>query len=134
MIYLEKLKKKSIKLTESSEDMVDEVQKSNSKDQLSDLQDRILGQLTKVIDPELGVDLVNLGLIYGVSLEDGVCTVKMTLTTMGCPISAVLEQMIQSSLEQLEEINEVKINLVWYPAWTPDKMSRAARMSLRYYQ
>lgn len=114
--------------------MVDEVKQDTEESKVSDLQDRILEQLTKVIDPELRVDLVNLGLIYGISLEDKICTVKMTLTTMGCPISAVLEQLIQSALEQLPEIEKVKINLVWYPAWTPDKMSRAAKMALGYYR
>lgn len=114
--------------------MVDEMKKTESTDELESLQDLILGQLSKVIDPELRVDLVNLGLIYGVSLEDKICTVKMTLTTMGCPISQMLEQLIQSALEQLPEIDQVKINLVWYPAWSPEKMSRTARMALGFYR
>lgn len=114
--------------------MVDEMKKTESTDELESLQDRILGQLSKVIDPELRVDLVNLVLIYGVSLEDKICTVKMTLTTMGCPISQMLEQLIQSALEQLPEIDQVKINLVWYPAWSPEKMSRTARMALGFYR
>lgn len=114
--------------------MVDEMNKTTQQEKMADLQDRMLSQLSKVIDPELRIDLVNLGLIYGISLEDKICTVKMTLTTMGCPISAVLEQMIQSALEQLPEIDEVKIDLVWYPAWTSDKMSRTAKMALGYYR
>ncbi|WP_164504931.1 metal-sulfur cluster assembly factor [Companilactobacillus mishanensis] len=110
------------------------MKKVTTENDVEDLQDRMLAQLMKVIDPELKVDLVNLGLIYGLSLEDKVCTVKMTLTTMGCPISAVLETMIQSALEQLPEIDEVKIDLVWEPAWSPDKMSRNARYALGYYR
>ena len=113
--------------------MVDEKNKAEPKTDVQDLQDRMLEQLSKVIDPELRIDLVNLGLIYGLSLEDKVCTVKITLTTMGCPISAILEQMIQSALEQLPEIDKVNIDLVWYPAWTPDKMSRTAKMTLGFY-
>ncbi|MFD1418880.1 metal-sulfur cluster assembly factor [Companilactobacillus keshanensis] len=110
--------------------MVDEMRKESA---VTDLQDRMLEQLSKVIDPELRIDLVNLGLIYGLSMDDNVVTVTMTLTTMGCPISAVLEQMIQSSLEKLPEVDEVKINIVWEPAWSPDKMSQVARMTLGYY-
>lgn len=97
------------------------------------LQDRLLNDLTGVIDPELGVDLVNLGLIYGLSMTDGVVTVTMTLTTMGCPISQVLQNMIESAIEKEPEVSAVNIEIVWTPAWTPDKMSRYARMALRYH-
>lgn len=97
------------------------------------LQDRLLADLTGVIDPELGVDLVNLGLIYGLAMADGVVTVTMTLTTMGCPITQVLQNMIESALEKEPEVTAVTIKLVWTPAWTPAKMSRYARMALRYH-
>ncbi|WP_137601713.1 metal-sulfur cluster assembly factor [Paucilactobacillus nenjiangensis] len=93
-------------------------------DSVSDLQDRMLTEMEKVIDPELRVDLVSLGLIYGLSMTDGVVTVTMTLTTMGCPISDVLANLIQAALEnKVAEVKEVKIDLVWEPAWTPAKMS-----------
>lgn len=105
----------------------------DTKAEATDLQDRILTQLSSVIDPELGVDLVNLGLIYDLNYTDGLVTVTMTLTTMGCPISQVLENMIESSLEKLPEVKKVKINVVWEPAWSPEKMSRSARFMLRYY-
>ncbi|MFD0897994.1 metal-sulfur cluster assembly factor [Loigolactobacillus binensis] len=95
-----------------------------------DLQDRMLTALSTVIDPELGCDVVNLGLIYGLSLTDHVVTVTMTLTTMGCPISDVLEQMIDNALTDLPEVTAVKINLVWEPAWDINKMSRYARIAL----
>lgn len=96
----------------------------------SDLQDRMLTALSTVVDPELGCDVVNLGLIYGLSLTDHVVTVTMTLTTMGCPISDVLEQMIDNALTDLPEVTAVKINLVWEPAWDINKMSRYARIAL----
>lgn len=111
--------------------MVNETQ--TPQDAVRELQDRMLEQLEKVIDPELRVDLVSLGLIYGLSMTDGVVTVKMTLTTMGCPISEVLTQMIQSALKQLPEVDDVAIDLVWEPAWTPARMSRYARMALGYH-
>lgn len=97
------------------------------------LQDRLLADLSSVIDPELGIDLVNLGLIYGLAMQDGVVTVTMTLTTMGCPISQVLQNMIESALEKEPEVAAVTIDIVWTPVWTPAKMSRYARMALRYH-
>ena len=96
----------------------------------TELQDRMLDALSTVIDPELGCDVVNLGLIYGLSMVDSVVTVTMTLTTMGCPISDVLEQMIGDALTALPEVTAVNINLVWEPAWGIDKMSRYARIAL----
>ncbi|CAH1852486.1 metal-sulfur cluster assembly factor [Convivina intestini] len=95
-----------------------------------DLQDRMLACLEKVIDPELRCDIVNLGLVYGLNFENGIVTVTMTLTTMGCPIMEVLEQMVQKSLRELPEVKDVKVELVWEPAWTIDRMSRYAKMAL----
>ncbi|MTV82178.1 metal-sulfur cluster assembly factor [Secundilactobacillus folii] len=100
---------------------------------VTDLKDRLLADLTGVIDPELGVDLVNLGLIYDLSMQDGVVTVTMTLTMIGCPITQVLRNMIESALEKEPEVSAVKIDIVWTPTWTPAKMSRYARMALRYH-
>jgi metal-sulfur cluster biosynthetic enzyme len=100
---------------------------------VADLKDRMLTALESVIDPELGCDLVNLGLIYGLSLTDGVATVTMTLTTMGCPITQVLQNMIETALSKLPEVDDVQIKLVWEPAWTPEKMSRYARLALGYH-
>ncbi|MDC4185663.1 metal-sulfur cluster assembly factor [Loigolactobacillus coryniformis] len=96
----------------------------------TELQDRMLDALSTVIDPELGCDVANLGLIYGLSMVDSVATVTMTLTTIGCPISDVLEQMIDDALTALPEVTAVNINLVWELAWGIDKMSRYARITL----
>ena len=98
------------------------------------LQDRMIQALQTVIDPELGIDLVNLGLIYNVEIDDhGKATIQMTLTTMGCPISKVLQQMIKSALMKVEEVTDVEVQLVWYPVWSPDKMSRLAKITLGYH-
>ncbi|AMV60815.1 putative aromatic ring hydroxylating enzyme [Pediococcus damnosus] len=87
--------------------------------------------LEKVIDPEIRVDLVSLGLIYGVTCDaSGLCTVTMTLTMMGCPLTDVLNQAISEALMTLVPVQKVKINLVWDPIWTIDKMSREARVQL----
>ena len=84
-----------------------------------------------VIDPELGIDIINLGLVYEISFEDnGFTEVKMTLTTMGCPLADVLTDQIHDALKEVEEVTEIKSILVWYPAWTVDKMNRYARIAL----
>lgn len=96
--------------------------------------DQIIKALQDVIDPELRIDLVNLGLIYGVDMTaEGVVTVRMTLTTMGCPITDVLQQMIDSALRKVEGVKKVQIEVVWEPAWTPDRMSRFAKIALGYH-
>lgn len=93
--------------------------------------DKILTALEEVIDPELGIDIVNLGLIYEVELdEDGLCTIKMTLTTMGCPLTDYLNDAITQAVMALPEVEDVDIDLVWYPQWTPELMSRYARIAL----
>lgn len=95
------------------------------------LEDKVEDALEQVIDPELGIDLVNLGLIYGIDVEDdGVCTVTMTLTTMGCPIGDLLDQAIKRAVKSVDGVTDCKINLVWEPAWSIDRMSKFAKISL----
>lgn len=100
------------------------------KEKLSLIEQEVLEKLQTVIDPELGIDLVNLGLIYDIEVNDQQCKITMTLTTMGCPISDLLYKMIKEAVLQVAEITKCEINLVWEPAWGPDKMSRFARMAL----
>ena len=89
------------------------------------MKQQILDALETVIDPELGIDLINLGLIYGVDLdENGKCTVEMTLTTMGCPLTDMLDADIKQALTAIDGIQSVEIHLVWYPAWGPERLSR----------
>lgn len=103
----------------------------NLTEETNEMQEEILAALETVIDPELGIDIVNLGLIYGVELdEEGKCTIKMTLTTMGCPLADVLTDQINQVLKEIPGINDVEVKLVWYPAWTTDRMSRYARIAL----
>ena len=100
------------------------------KEKLSPIEQEVLEKLQTVIDPELGIDLVNLGLIYDIEVNDQQCKITMTLTTMGCPISDLLYKIIKEAVLQVAEITKCEINLVWEPAWGPDKMSRFARMAL----
>ncbi|SDZ74487.1 Metal-sulfur cluster biosynthetic enzyme [Thalassobacillus cyri] len=95
------------------------------------LEENLMGALENVIDPELGIDIVNLGLVYGVDVdENNTCTVTMTLTAMGCPLAGVIEQDVKRALADIPEVDEVVVNIVWNPPWTKDKMSRYAKIAL----
>ncbi|KIX90589.1 MULTISPECIES: metal-sulfur cluster assembly factor [Staphylococcus] len=95
------------------------------------LKDSILGALENVIDPELGIDIVNLGLVYKVDLnDDGLCTVEMTLTSIGCPMGPQIVDQVKTALGELPEIKETEVNIVWNPPWNKDMMSRYAKIAL----
>ncbi len=87
----------------------------------------LLEALKQVVDPELMVNVVDLGLVYDVSQEDGVVTVNMTLTSPACPVGPQIVQQAKMALEQLEDVEEAKINLVMSPPWSPDRMTDDAR-------
>ena len=88
--------------------------------------------LRTVIDPELGVNIVDLGLVYAIAIDDdaGAVAVEMTLTTPGCPLSGFLDDQIRGCLAQLPQVREVAVTLVWEPPWDPDAMSDDARRAL----
>ena len=95
------------------------------------LKENLLGALENVIDPELGIDIVNMGLVYDVDLnEEGLCTVTMTLTSMGCPLAGHIEADVRRALADIPEIKEIDVNIVWDPPWGKDKMSRYAKIAL----
>ena len=99
--------------------------------QYSPTEDAVMGALEQVIDPELGIDLVNLGLIYDVQVdEEGHCIITMTLTTMGCLLGDFLNEAITKAATSVDGVNDCKINLVWEPAWGIDRMSRFAKIAL----
>lgn len=84
----------------------------------------VIENLKRVMDPELNINVVDLGLIYDVEIpEDGTVYVTMTLTTPGCPLHDSIVSGVKYCLEELEEISKVEVNLVWEPAWTPEKMT-----------
>ena len=88
--------------------------------------------LFEVIDPELGINIMDLGLIYDVQVEDNHASVMMTLTTPGCPLHDSITNGVKFRLQQIEGIDEVTVDLVWEPAWTPDKMSDKAKAKLSF--
>ena len=103
-----------------------------TNEQIDDIKNRILESLEQVIDPELGIDIVNLGLVYEIRFNDenGETQIDMTLTTMGCPLADFLTDQIRDVMTDVPEVSKVDVRLVWYPAWTVDKMSRYARIAL----
>ena len=95
------------------------------------IKDDIVQRLATVIDPELHIDIVNLGLVYTLDLDnDGICLIEMTLTTMGCPLTNVLADMVTKAVKEVPEVKNVDVEFVWEPAWTIDRMSRFAKLSL----
>ncbi|WP_027107521.1 metal-sulfur cluster assembly factor [Lacticigenium naphthae] len=102
-----------------------------SETEIEEIKKVIMENLEQVIDPELGIDIVNLGLVYEVNLYNGgYCEIKITLTTMGCPLADVITQDIMDAMKNVPEIKETEVKLIWYPAWTTDRMSRYARIAL----
>lgn len=96
-----------------------------------DLKDSIYGALELVVDPELGIDIVNLGLVYDVKMdENGLTTVDMTLTSMGCPLAGTIVDNVKSALADIPEVKETEVNIVWNPPWSKDRMSRYAKIAL----
>ncbi|SMO86518.1 metal-sulfur cluster assembly factor [Fodinibius sediminis] len=81
---------------------------------------KIARKLREVIDPELGVNIVDLGLVYNILYDDGRVIVEFTATTPGCPMRRFLQQQVEEKLASIDEINEYEARMVWEPEWTVD--------------
>ncbi|MBA3993185.1 MAG: aromatic ring hydroxylase [Cyanobacteria bacterium DS2.3.42] len=99
---------------------------------MSSLQEDVVQEnLRTVIDPELGVNIVDLGLIYGIEVEGQSVTVKLTLTSPACPLGAVIQSQAHMAVKKLPWVENVKVDLVWTPRWDPRTMaSEEAKMEL----
>jgi metal-sulfur cluster biosynthetic enzyme len=94
-------------------------------------EDEVLEALKSVIDPELGINIVDLGLVYEVDVaDDGDVDIQYTLTTMGCPIGPLIEDQMRAFLAPLSGIGEVRPEMVLRPAWTPEMMSDEAKAAM----
>jgi metal-sulfur cluster biosynthetic enzyme len=90
----------------------------------------VLEAMKDVVDPELGINVVDLGLVYGVSVDDAnIATVDMTLTSAACPLTDVIEDQTRSALTAI--VDDFRINWVWMPPWGPDKITDDGREMLR---
>lgn len=95
-------------------------------------QDDVMNVLRQCYDPEIPVNVVDLGLIYGVSIEDKKVDVDMTLTAPGCPMHSLIARDIKQKIETLPDVEEVTVKVVWDPPWTPDRMSDEAKKILGF--
>src|SRR5919197_6717596 len=89
--------------------------------------EQILEALKVVVDPELGINIVDLGLVYDVAVEDDVVKVTYTLTSMGCPVGPLIEQQMQQILTTIPGVSVIDARLTFDPAWSPEKMSEEAK-------
>jgi metal-sulfur cluster biosynthetic enzyme len=94
--------------------------------------EKVVQLLEAVVDPDLGIGIVDLGLVYDIRLEDGQLEVDMTLTSMGCPAGEYLYNEVETVLTQAEGVKSVKVNLVWDPPWGPDRVNPEVRYALDY--
>ncbi len=89
--------------------------------------DGVMNALRNCYDPEIPVNIVDLGLVYGVAIDDDSVKVRMTLTTIGCPAHAYLMNQVQKEIEKIPGVKNAEVEIVWEPPWTPDKMSPEAK-------
>jgi metal-sulfur cluster biosynthetic enzyme len=97
-------------------------------------EERVRDALRHVVDPELGINIVDLGLVYDIDISpEGVVHVEYTLTTMGCPIGPLIEHQMQSLLEGVPGVSEFEAEMVLRPPWSPEMMSEEAKAALGYF-
>ena len=98
---------------------------------MSNLKEKIISEIKKVYDPEIPVNIYELGLIYKIEIKDkNIVNVDMTLTSPNCPVAESLPKEVKDNILKVEGVSEVNLNLVWEPPWDKDKMSEAAKLEL----
>ena len=95
-----------------------------------DLKEKVISEIKKIYDPEIPVNIYELGLIYDITIKDKDVQVKMTLTTPNCPVAESLPKEVKDSIMGLDEVNNVNLDLVWDPPWNKSMMSEAAKLEL----
>ena len=95
-----------------------------------DLKEKVITEIKKIYDPDIPVNIYDLGLIYDIKIKDKDVEVKMTLTTPNCPVAESLPKEVKDSILQLEDVNNVDLDLVWDPPWNKSMMSEAAKLEL----
>ena len=98
------------------------------------LDDRIIAALREVYDPEIPVNIYDLGLIYRIDCDDlGVVEIDMTLTAPGCPVAQTFPGTVEAAVQNVEGVATAEVELVWEPPWTPDRMSEAVKLELGFF-
>ncbi len=103
-------------------------------DRDTSLDDRIVAALREVYDPEIPVNIYDLGLIYRIDCDEmGVVEIDMTLTAPGCPVAQTFPGTVEAAVQNVEGVAAAEVELVWEPPWTPDRMSEAAKLDLGFF-
>ena len=103
-------------------------------DEAASLDDRIVAALREVYDPEIPVNIYDLGLIYRIDRDDlGVVEIDMTLTAPGCPVAQTFPGVVEAAVQNVEGVATAEVELVWEPPWTPERMSEAAKLELGFF-
>ena len=98
---------------------------------MSDIKNKVIEAVKKIYDPEIPVNIYELGLIYKINVDEkNKVNVDMTLTSPNCPVAESLPKDVKESIMKVEGVSDVKLNLVWEPPWDKDKMSEAAKLEL----
>ena len=98
---------------------------------MSELEEKIVSEIKKIYDPEIPVNIYELGLIYKIEIKElKKVNIDMTLTSPNCPVAESLPKMVKDNILKLAGVDDVNLNLVWDPPWTKDKMSEAAKLEL----
>ena len=119
--------------TETNETATNETESSEQETgEANTLAEQVREALKGVIDPELGLNIVDLGLIYDVEVEDGQATVTMTLTSPGCPAGGMIMSGAQEAARGTEGVEDADVRLVWKPFWTPDRIDPDVRAALGF--
>ena len=102
-----------------------------NRKKMTDLKEKIVTEIKKIYDPEIPVNIYELGLIYKIEIiEKTKVIIEMTLTSPNCPVAEELPNSVKHNIIKLDEVNEVDLKLVWDPPWTKDKMSESAKLEL----
>ncbi len=95
------------------------------------IKDKVISEIKKVYDPEIPVNIYDLGLIYNIEIKnENEAYIEMTLTSPNCPVADSLPKMVKENINSIEEIKKVDLKLVWNPPWTKDMMSEEAKLEL----
>ena len=97
---------------------------------MNDTKEKIIDEIKKIYDPEIPVNIYELGLIYKIEVDDNKVLIEMTLTSPNCPVAESLPKMVKDNVLKIEEVSDVDLKLVWSPPWTKDMMSEAAKLEL----
>ena len=95
-----------------------------------DLKEKVIAEIKKIYDPEIPVNIYELGLIYDISVKDKDVSVKMTLTTPNCPVAESLPKEVKDSITEIDGVDKVELDLVWEPPWDKSMMSESAKLEL----